>query len=78
MLRVLRPGGRLLVADIASRAARSGHHLAAHVLGSHPEAEDSLQHVVWDAGFREVTYGPLMHGFLAGVAARKSERAAQG
>jgi ubiquinone/menaquinone biosynthesis C-methylase UbiE len=73
MLRVLRPGGRLLVADMASKAARGSHHLTAHVLGTDPQPDDGLQRVVWDAGFRDVTYGPLLHGFLIGVAGRRPE-----
>lgn len=78
MLRVLRPGGRVLVADIASRAARSGHHLVALLLGSHPEPEHPLQRVLWQAGFRDITSGPLMHGFLFGVAARRPEGRPEG
>ncbi len=69
ILRVLRPGGRLLIADMASRAARSGHHLLAHVIGTHPQMDQSLERLVWDAGFRDVRRGPLLHGVLAGVAA---------
>lgn len=69
MLRVLRPGGRLVIADMASRAAASGHHLAAHLLGTRPEPGGALERIVWDAGFRQVERGPLMHGFLTGVAA---------
>ncbi len=67
--RVLRPGGRLLAADIASRAGRSGHHLAATILGSHPEPDEALERSIWSAGFREVMHGPLLRGFLTGVAA---------
>ncbi len=74
----VRPGlevrsGRLLIADMASRAARGGHHLAAHLLGAHPEPDDALERVIWDAGFRAVLCGPLMHGFLTGVSARRPE-----
>ena len=41
MRRVLRPGGRLLVADMASPAAKGAHHLVAHLLGTHPDTEDA-------------------------------------
>jgi ubiquinone/menaquinone biosynthesis C-methylase UbiE len=75
--RVLRPGGRLLVADMASPAAKGAHHLAAHLLGTHPEPEDALERLVWDAGFRQITSGKLMHGMLLGVAARSPEPGAQ-
>lgn len=75
--RVLRPGGRLLVADMASPAAKGAHHLAAHVLGTHPDPEDALEHLVWDAGFRQITSGRLMHGMLLGVAARSPEPGVQ-
>ena len=75
MLRVLRPGGRLLVADMASSTARRGHHLVAHVMGRHPETDSVPERVVWEAGFRDVRSGPLMHGFLTGVAAVRPEDA---
>jgi ubiquinone/menaquinone biosynthesis C-methylase UbiE len=71
MHRVLRPGGRLVIADMASRAATTGHHLVAHLLGNHPEVDDELGRLAWDAGFRDVTTGPLFHGVLIGVAARR-------
>lgn len=69
ILRVLRPGGRLLVADMASRAATSGHHLLAHVLGTAPQNDRALERLIWDAGFRDLRRGSLLHGILAGVAA---------
>jgi ubiquinone/menaquinone biosynthesis C-methylase UbiE len=75
--RVLRPGGRLLVADMASPAAKGAHHLAAHVLGTHPDPEDALEHLVWEAGFRRITSGKLMRGMLAGVLAVNPERSPQ-
>jgi ubiquinone/menaquinone biosynthesis C-methylase UbiE len=75
--RVLRPGGRLLVTDMASHAAIGVHHLAAHVLGTHPDPEDALERLVWEAGFRQITSGRLMHGMLLGVAARSPESGVQ-
>jgi ubiquinone/menaquinone biosynthesis C-methylase UbiE len=73
MRRVLRPDGRLLVADLASHAAIGAHHLAAHILGTHPDPEGALERLVWDAGFRQITSGKLMHGMLLGVAAGSPE-----
>jgi ubiquinone/menaquinone biosynthesis C-methylase UbiE len=77
MARVLKPGGRLLLADLASPGAKRAHHIAAHVLGTHPETGDSLERLIRDAGFTQITSGRLMHGLLAGIAARTAERATQ-
>lgn len=77
MVRVLKPGGRLLIADLASPPANGAHHLAAHVLGSHPETGASLERLVLDAGFAQITFARLMHGLLAGVAARTPELSPQ-
>lgn len=71
MKRVLVPGGRVLIADLASPAAQSAHHVAAHVLGSRPDTDDSLERLLWDAGFREITSGRLLHGLLAGARGEK-------
>ncbi len=76
--RVLRPGGRLLIADFASPAAKRAHHVVAHLLGNHPVAGATLEKQISDAGFTQLTSGRLMHGMLAGVAARTPERSAQG
>jgi len=76
--RVLKPGGRLLIADFASPAAKRAHHIAAHLLGNHPAAGATLGKQISDAGFTQITSGRLMHGILAGVAARTPERSAQG
>jgi ubiquinone/menaquinone biosynthesis C-methylase UbiE len=63
--RVLAPGGRVLVADFASPTAQGAHHVAAHVLGTRPDADDALGRSLWDAGFRHITCGRLLHGVLA-------------
>lgn len=77
MMRVLRLDGRLLIADLGSPAARGAHHLAAHLLGTHPGAQDSLERLLWDAGFRQITSGRLMGGMLHGVAAQRPGGAAR-
>lgn len=77
MMRVLAPAGRLLIADLASPTAQGAHHLAAHLLGTPPEPETSLERRVWEAGFTQITSGRLMCGVLAGVAARSPGGAAQ-
>ena len=76
--RVLQPGGRLIVADFALPAAKHAHHLVAHVLGTHPDTGAALEELIAGAGFTQLTCGRLMHGMLAGVAARSPERGAQG
>jgi demethylmenaquinone methyltransferase/2-methoxy-6-polyprenyl-1,4-benzoquinol methylase/phosphoethanolamine N-methyltransferase len=78
MARVLRPGGRLLVVDLASPTARGAHHIVAHILGTKPDSGAVLEELVSGAGFTQLTHGRLMHGMLAGVAARSPESAAQG
>jgi len=78
MARVLRPGGRVLIVDFASAAAKGAHHIVAHLLGNQPDTGAVLEELVHSAGFTQITSGKLMHGMLAGVAARNPERSAQG
>jgi ubiquinone/menaquinone biosynthesis C-methylase UbiE len=75
--RVLKPGGRILVVDMASSTAQGAHHFMAHVLGRHPDTGADLPALIHGAGFEDLTTGRLMHGMLAGVAARNPQRAAQ-
>jgi ubiquinone/menaquinone biosynthesis C-methylase UbiE len=77
MARVLKPSGRILIVDMASPTARGAHHLMAHVLGTHPDTGADLPALIHGAGFEDLTTGRLMHGMLAGVAARNPQRAAQ-
>jgi len=77
MARVLRPGGRLLIVDLASPAAKGAHHLAAHLMGTHPDTGAVLEELISDAGFTQITCGRLMRGMLAGVAAVNPERSAK-
>ena len=75
--RVLRPGGRLLIVDLASPTAKGAHHLAAHLMGTHPETGAVLEELIAKAGFTQLTHGKLKHGMLAGVAAVNPERGVQ-
>ena len=75
--RVLRPGGRILVVDMASATAQGAHHVVAHVLGSHPDTGADLPALVHAAGFEHITTGRLMLGTLAGVLAVNPERSPQ-
>ena len=77
MARVLRPGGRLLIVDMASAAAQGAHHVIAHVLGTQPDTGADLAALVYGAGFTQLTTGRLMHGMLAGVAAVNPDRRGQ-
>ena len=74
MARVLKPGGRILIVDMASATAQGAHHLMAHVLGTHPDTGADLPALIHGAGFEDLTTGRLMHGMLAGVAARNPQR----
>ena len=67
MRRVLSPGGRVLLADLASPAAQSAHHVAAYALGRRPDSDDSMGRLLWDAGFTDISTGTLLRGMLAGA-----------
>lgn len=77
MARVLRPGGRLLIVDMASAAAQGAHHVVAHLLGTHPDTGADLAALIHGAGFTQLTTGKIMHGMLAGVTAVNPERRKQ-
>jgi len=77
MARVLGPGGRLLIVDLASPTAQGAHHIVAHVLGTQPDTGADLAALIHGAGFTQLTTGKLMHGMLTGVAAVNPERSAQ-
>lgn len=78
MARVLRPGGRLLLADLASKTVQRRHHRAAHPVGAGRDDRVFLESLVAEAGFTQITCGRLMRGFLAGVSARTPARAGEG
>ena len=75
--RVLKPGGRILLVDMASPTARGAHHLVAHIMGKRPDMGVDLGALLSAAGFTQLTSGPLMHGFLTGTAGVRPERTAQ-
>lgn len=72
--RVLKPGGRLVIADMSSRTARGGHHLAARVLGTHPNSGTSVERAIHEAGFTQISSTKLMHGLLVAVTAVNPDR----
>jgi ubiquinone/menaquinone biosynthesis C-methylase UbiE len=71
MARVLLPGGRLLLADLAASGPDHARHGVAHVRGARSDTGTRLASVVAAAGFTQIACGRLMHGWLAGVVARK-------
>jgi ubiquinone/menaquinone biosynthesis C-methylase UbiE len=77
MMRVLKPGGRLVIVDLASPAAKSAHHLVAAFMGNRPSGRATLGAEVSQAGFTQLASGRLLHGMLAGVSARAPERTAE-
>ena len=73
ILRVLKPGGHLFIADFKSPANPILKHITSALVGSH-----MMQTNVWsqpamlaDAGFVEVTSGPTRSVFLAFVSGKK-------
>jgi SAM-dependent methyltransferase len=71
--RVLRPGGRLVVADMASHALTRGHHLGARGSGSDPENKISLEQAISGAGFTGVKSTRLMYGQIIAVTGNNPE-----
>ena len=73
MLRVLRPGGRLVIAEFQASRWALGRRLTEHVLG-HSMATNSLDAIVElaaAAGVEEPTRSPTAVGWLGLVAGRK-------
>ena len=73
ILRVLRPGGRLLIADFTPPANPLLNHIATAMVGSHMMQTDitKLPPMLESAGFAEVRSGPTASAFLAFVAGKK-------
>ena len=70
MGRVLAPGGRLVIADLASAASSVPHRLLAHLQGNRIPEFDSLADLVRSSGLSDVEEGPL-GSRLAYVRARR-------
>lgn len=71
--RVLRPGGRLVIADMSLQSAKHGHHRGARGTGDDPENKIPLEQAIDDAGFTRVASIRLMWGWLTAVAATNPE-----
>jgi len=73
ILRVLRPGGRLLIADFRPPANPVLNHIASALVGPNMMQIDirSLLPMLASAGFAEISSGPTRSAFLAFVSARK-------
>jgi ubiquinone/menaquinone biosynthesis C-methylase UbiE len=73
ILRVLKPGGHLLVADFVAPGNHVLHHITSALVGSHMMQTNvwSLPPMVKEAGFVDVTSGPTRSSFLAFVSAKK-------
>jgi len=69
MLRVLAPGGRVVIADLASHGANAFHHLLGRLSGSPPQEDTDLAELLAGAGFANVEQGRI--GVLRYAKARK-------
>jgi demethylmenaquinone methyltransferase/2-methoxy-6-polyprenyl-1,4-benzoquinol methylase/phosphoethanolamine N-methyltransferase len=74
ILRVLKPGGHLLIADFTPPANPVLNHIASALVGSHMMQTNiwSLPPMLAGAGFVEITSGPTRSSFLAFVSGKKS------
>ena len=73
ILRVLKPGGHVLIADFKPPTNPVLNHLASALVGSHMMQTNvwSLLAMLAEAGFVEVTSGPTRSSFLAFVGGKK-------
>lgn len=73
ILRVLKPGGRVLIADFAPPANPVLNHITSALVGNHMMHTDvwALPPMLASAGFAEVTSGPTRSAFLAFIRGRK-------
>lgn len=74
MLRVLRPGGRVLIADFTPPSNALLRHLASMAVGGHMMQADIgiLPKMMEQAGFVEVRSGPTRSRFLGYVSGRRA------
>ena len=73
ILRVLKPGGHLLVADFTPPKNPVLNHVTSALVGSHMMQTDvwSIPAMLTTSGFVEVTSGPTRSAFLAFVSAKR-------
>jgi ubiquinone/menaquinone biosynthesis C-methylase UbiE len=74
ILRVLKPGGRLLIADFKPPSNPLLRHLSQAVIGGHMMQSDigDLPRMLVEAGFVEVHSGPTRSSFLGYVSGKKA------
>jgi ubiquinone/menaquinone biosynthesis C-methylase UbiE len=73
ILRVLKPGGHLLIADFRAPSNPVLNHITSALVGGHMMQTDvwALPPMLASAGFAEVSSGPTRSAFLAFVSAKK-------
>jgi len=73
ILRVLKPGGRLLIADFRAPSNPVLNHITAALVGGHMMHTDvwALPPMLASAGFIDITSGPTRSAFLAFVRGKK-------
>lgn len=76
ILRVLKPGGRVLIADFKPPSNPILNHITSAVIGSHMMQTDigALPPMMKEAGFVEVNTGPTRSAYLAFVSGKKPRK----